>query len=156
HIYDVGEHDNRPYLALELVEGGTLADLLSTGPLPARDAAQLVAMLARAMHHAHLRGVVHRDLKPSNILISKSETESTDPRTDSACSVPKISDFGLAKLLDRDVGRTQTGSILGTPAYMAPEQAAGRVEEIGPLTDIYAPGAILFECVTGQPPFVGE
>src|SRR5262245_57717323 len=162
-IYEVGEHAGRPYLALELIEGGTLADLLArTEMMPARDAALLVATLAHAMHHAHMRGVVHRDLKPGNVLLAESKAGSMDAKTvaevraaRSALPVPKISDFGLAKLLDEEHVRTQSGSILGTPAYMAPEQAVGRGMAVGPRTDVYALGAILYECLTGRPPFVG-
>jgi serine/threonine-protein kinase len=140
-IYEVGEEGNRPYLSMEYVGGGSLADKLAGTPLPARAAAELVETLARAMDYAHQRGIVHRDLTPTNVLLT---TE----------GVPKISDFGLAKLT---VGggdmRTQTGSVLGTPSYMAPEQAEGRTGDIGPSTDVYALGAILYEMLTGRPPF---
>jgi tetratricopeptide (TPR) repeat protein/tRNA A-37 threonylcarbamoyl transferase component Bud32 len=155
-IYEVGEHAGRPFLALEYVDGGSLADRLAAhGPLPARDAAQLVATLARAMQHAHAQGIVHRDLKPHNVLLAGAyETGEAGP--ESPAGAPKITDFGLAKLLDADHGRTRSGVVLGTPAYMAPEQARGNGRGVTPSADVYALGAILFECLTGRPPFDGE
>jgi serine/threonine protein kinase len=147
-IYDVGEAAGRPYFALEFVAGGSLAQHLRGTPQPARPAAQMVETLARAVHAAHVNGVVHRDLKPANILLSG--------------DVPKITDFGLAKCVAGDGKRsahhspTVTGELLGTPSYMAPEQAAGRSKEIGPAVDVYALGAILYELLTGRPPFKGE
>ena len=141
-IYDVGEQDGEPYLALEYLEGGNLARKLSAGPLPPRQAAALVETLARAIHHAHQRGIIHRDLKPANILFDESSTA-------------KISDFGLAKQLDEATAHTQTGAILGTPSYMAPEQAEGAHSAIGPAADVYSLGAILYEMLTGRPPFRG-
>lgn len=167
-IYEVGEHDGRPYLALELIEGGTLAQQLAkNGPLPARDAALMVATLARAMQYAHERHVIHRDLKPSNILLQSPESRSraVDSQADTitqtsirhdAARVPKITDFGLARMLDAGQEHTRTGAILGTPAYMAPEQAAGRGDIVGPATDIYALGVLLYETLTGRPPFSGN
>jgi serine/threonine protein kinase len=139
-LYEVGEHDGYPFFSLEYCEGGTLARHLKDEPISAERAARLVETLARAMHYAHERGVVHRDLKPANILLG-------------AAGSPKIADFGLAKRLDGDQGHTQTGEIMGTPDFMAPEQAAGRTREIGPWTDIYALGAILYDMLTGRPPF---
>jgi hypothetical protein len=139
-VYEVGEQAGRPYMALELVEGGTLAQRLAGTPLPPAEAARVVRALAVAVEHAHQQGVLHRDLKPANILLTPNGR-------------PKVSDFGLAKLLDQDAARTQTGAVLGTPSYMAPEQAAGRVKELGPATDVYALGAILYEALTGRPPF---
>src|SRR5262249_53608585 len=112
-------------------------------PLPVRQAAQIVEQLARAMHAAHQHGILHRDLKPANVLLTKD-------------NVPKITDFGLAKRLGEDSGRTGTGSILGTPSYIAPEQAQGKTREMGPAVDIYALGAILYDSLTGRPPFAGE
>jgi WD40 repeat protein len=141
-IYEVGQHDGRPYCALEFVDGGSLAEKVGHTPQPARYAAAVVQALARAVHYAHQQGIVHRDLKPANVLLTQQGT-------------PKVTDFGLAKRLDDDSGRTASGAILGTPSYMAPEQAAGRTKEIGPLADVYALGAILYELLTGRPPFQG-
>jgi tetratricopeptide (TPR) repeat protein/tRNA A-37 threonylcarbamoyl transferase component Bud32 len=142
-IFEIGEQDGLPYFSLEYVEGGSLAKRLNGTPLPSRQAAALVETLARAMQAAHERGIVHRDLKPSNVLLTAEGT-------------PKIADFGLAKRLDGHAGQTQTGSIVGTPSYMAPEQARGRSKEVGPATDVYALGAILYELLTGRPPFRAE
>jgi serine/threonine protein kinase len=166
-IYDVGEYRGQPYLALEFVAGGTLAQRLSGAPQPARTAAQHVLTLARATHVAHQRGIVHRDLKPANILLQQADCRSPLETSDglvqspsTICDlhsfVPKITDFGLAKLLDREKGQTATGCPMGTPSYMAPEQALGQTGEIGPATDTYALGAILYELLTGRPPFCGE
>ncbi len=138
-VFAVGEHDGLPYFALEYCPGGSLARQLGGTPLPPADAAGLAETLARAMHAAHQKGIVHRDLKPGNVLLAENGT-------------PKISDFRLARIADDD-GRTATGAVLGTPSYMAPEQATGRVHEVGPATDVYALGAILYECLTGRPPF---
>jgi tetratricopeptide (TPR) repeat protein len=140
-VYEVGEHDHCPYLALEFVDGGTLARKLAGHPQPPRAAAVLMETLAGAVHCAHLRGIVHRDLKPLNILLTRD-------------GVLKITDFGLAKRLEAQ-GQTHTGDVMGTPSYMAPEQAAGRIREVGPLSDVYALGAILYEMLTGRPPFGG-
>jgi serine/threonine-protein kinase len=160
-VYEVGEHNGRPYFSLEYCAGGTLAQHLRGTPLPPKEAARLVETLARAMHAAHQAGVVHRDLKPANILLFKTEVQNptADEGADSAAGYrlsdlsPKVSDFGLAKRLGRDQGRTATGAILGTPSYMAPEQAAGEGKRVGPAADTYALGAILYECLTGRPPF---
>jgi WD40 repeat protein len=142
-IYDVGEIDGRPYFALEYVGGGNLAQKLDGTPMPARQAAALASTLAGAMQSAHEQGIVHRDLKPANVLL-------TDK------GMPKITDFGLAKDVGGPEGQTRSGAILGTPSYMAPEQALGRAGEIGPHTDVYALGAILYEMLTGRPPIRGE
>jgi eukaryotic-like serine/threonine-protein kinase len=142
-IHAVGEHDQQPYLTLEYAGGGSLADRLAEKPMAPREAAALLETLARAVQAAHQAGVVHRDLKPSNILM-------TDQ------GVPKVSDFGLAKLMDADAGRTITGQVLGSPSFMAPEQAEGRSKHVGPLADIYALGSILYQSLTGRPPFLGE
>jgi serine/threonine-protein kinase len=142
-VYDVGEHEGRPYFTMEFVEGGSLAETFSGTPQPARQSAVLVATLARAVQVAHQGGIVHRDLKPANILLAGDGT-------------PKITDFGLARRLQGEVGLTQSGAVLGTPSYMAPEQAQGKPQAVGPGTDIYALGAILYELLTGRPPFRGE
>ena len=167
-IYEVGEADDGrdgcPYMALEFVGGGTLAGHLRGGPLPPRQAAGLVETLARAVHFAHQHGILHRDLKPANILLQRSEargqrTESGEIRASSdLCPLasdlcPKVTDFGLAKRVSQDAGLTHTGAVMGTPSYMAPEQAAGG--DVGTPADVYALGAILYECLTGRPPFTG-
>jgi hypothetical protein len=141
-IYEVGEQAGCPYLALEFVSGGSLEQQLDGAPMPPRRAAQLLLDLARAVQHAHDKGIIHRDLKPANVLLTEA-------------GVAKIADFGLAKLLDDEHGHTHSGAVLGSPSYMAPEQAAGQVRAIGPATDVYALGAILYELLTGRPPFLG-
>jgi formylglycine-generating enzyme required for sulfatase activity/predicted Ser/Thr protein kinase len=140
-IHDVGEHRGHPYCVLEFVEGGSLDRHLARSPLPAREAAKLVELLARAAHVMHQAGVVHRDLKPANVLLTADGT-------------PKVSDFGLAKFLGEEARRTQSGAVMGTPSYMAPEQADGKQGLVGPLTDVWALGAILYETLTGRPPFL--
>jgi hypothetical protein len=158
-IYEIGTHQGLPYFSLEFVDGGTLAGKTRHTPQPAHPAAQLLEVLARAAHAAHRRGIVHRDLKPANILLAASSDYGV-PATD--YGVPKISDFGLVKLVARsegqagEPGHTASGMILGTPSYMAPEQAQGNIGAIGPATDVYALGAILYQLLTGQPPFVGS
>ena len=148
-IHAVGEADGHPYFPLEFVEGGNLARKIDDKSLPPREAAKLVEALARAMQLAHSRNVVHRDLKPANILLAS-------PGRESGELIPKITDFGLARQLDTDSGETQAGAVMGTPSYMAPEQASGRAHEAGPAADIYALGAILYECLAGRPPFKGQ
>jgi WD40 repeat protein/tetratricopeptide (TPR) repeat protein len=138
-IYEVGDSEGLPYFSLEFCGGGSLERKLGGTPLPSAEAAALVETLARAMQTAHDKGIVHRDLKPANVLLAEDGT-------------PKITDFGLAKKLD-EASNTASGAVLGTPSYMAPEQAGGRTAEIGPATDVYALGAILYECLTGRPPF---
>ena len=140
-IHEVGEHDDGPYLSMEYVDGGSLEQTLSGQPLSSRDAAALVETLAEAVHFAHEHGIVHRDLKPANVLLTKTGT-------------PKITDFGLAKCLTGDdQNNTCSGAILGTPVYMAPEQARGRTRDVQPAADVYALGAILYELSTGRAPF---
>jgi hypothetical protein len=148
-IHEVGEADGRPFIALEYVAGGSLDERLAGQPLPPRDAARLVAALAEAMHLAHSRNLVHRDLKPANVLLAG---ESNAPV--GQCQ-PKVTDFGLVRQLDADSGQTFDGVVMGTPSYMAPEQAEGRARSAGPAADVYALGAILYECLTGRPPFQG-
>jgi hypothetical protein len=142
-IYDIGEADGYPYVTLELLEGGSLADRLKGTTQPGRAAAVLVETLALAIHAAHQAGILHRDLKPANILFDRDGT-------------PRITDFGLAKQLDVEDAPTLTGRVMGTPSYMAPEQAQGKIHEIGPAADIYALGAVLYEMLTGKPPFKGS
>jgi WD40 repeat protein/tetratricopeptide (TPR) repeat protein len=142
-VYDIGEFHGLPYLSLEYVDGGGLDEKLDGTPWPATSAAELIATLARAMHFAHEQGVIHRDLKPANILLTRE-------------GVPKITDFGLAKISTGGEDHTRTGAILGSPSYMAPEQAAGQAKRVGPTADVYALGSILYLLLTGQPPFKGE
>jgi eukaryotic-like serine/threonine-protein kinase len=168
-VFEVGEHDGQPFFSLELVDGGSLADRLRGEPQPPRDAAELVRTLALAVHHAHERGVVHRDLKPANVLLSSKfqvlGSKSKDTSDNSSGSPGsrnlepgtwnlelKVTDFGLAKQRAAESHLTASGAILGTPSYMAPEQAAGD-KAVGPAADVYALGAILYECLTGRPPF---
>jgi WD40 repeat protein/serine/threonine protein kinase len=177
-VYEVGGQDGCPYLSLEYADGGTLAQKLNGTPLPASEAARLIEILAQAVHAAHLRGIIHRDLKPANILLlsggvldeEKDEgrgmkDERSQGRVSSLITRPasgrrpvitqqiKIADFGLAKRLDSISLATHSGEVMGTPSYMAPEQAEGRNSEIGVPTDVYALGAILYELLTGRPPF---
>jgi serine/threonine protein kinase len=142
-IYDFGEHNRVPYFAMELVEGGSLLQQIRDGLWPPDQVVRLVETLARAMHYVHQKGILHRDLKPANVLLAADGT-------------PKIGDFGLAKRLDQDGGLTASRTVLGTASYVAPEQAEGKVRELGPATDVYGLGAILYQCLTGRPPFVGE
>jgi WD40 repeat protein len=141
-IHHIGEADGLPYFELEYVEGGSLDKRLDGTPWPARRAAGLVELLARGVAEAHRQGIVHRDLKPGNVLMAADGT-------------PKITDFGLAKALNTDTGLTATDSILGSPSYMAPEQAEGKARQVGPLADVYALGAILYVLLTGRPPCRG-
>jgi eukaryotic-like serine/threonine-protein kinase len=139
-IFRIGEHKGRPFLEMEYIDGGSLAAQLQGRPWNPARATRLIESLAQAVHHAHCRGIVHRDLKPANVLLT-------------ADGLPKISDFGLAKSLAADGGLTRTDSIIGSPSYMAPEQAAGPAQRVGPAADVYSLGAILYELLTGRPPF---
>ncbi|OHB75711.1 MAG: hypothetical protein A2W31_09875 [Planctomycetes bacterium RBG_16_64_10] len=164
-IYDVGEHEGRPYLALEFVDGESLAERTRGVPQPPRQAAALTATLAHAIQAAHQHGIVHRDLKPGNVLLGRPDDavhlcKLPQAQRDYACDTSalgelKITDFGLAKQLQSDSDLTHTGDIVGTPSYMAPEQASGLSHMAGPLVDVYAIGAILYELLTGRPPFRG-
>ncbi len=163
-VHDVGEADGHPYFSLEYVAGGNLARLLSGKPQPPTEAARLIRTLALAMQYAHEQGIVHRDLKPANVLLQiadlRLQSDRPNPASQSAIydlksAIPKVTDFGLAKQLDSDGGLTGSGAILGTPNYMAPEQAAGDVHGLGPAVDVYALGAILYEALAGRPPFRG-
>jgi serine/threonine protein kinase len=161
-IFEVGEHDGYPWLALEFVEGGTLKQHLRGQQQPLRASAQLLEVLARTIHVAHLRGIVHRDLKPTNILLAlanphEEEEAATEPhQATQLYGIPRITDFGLAKQMDAERVMTQFGEVLGTPAYMAPEQARGHNPEVGPAVDVYSLGAILYEMLTGRPPFQAD
>ncbi|MGE3819929.1 MAG: WD40 repeat domain-containing serine/threonine protein kinase, partial [Isosphaeraceae bacterium] len=160
-VFEAGEYQGISYLVMELVEGGTLSDACHGRTMPPRLAARHVEALARAIHHAHLRGVIHRDLKPSNILVQglpRAEPTSRGAIGPAALdgAVLKITDFGLAKNPGGREGLTLSGTILGTPAYMAPEQVDDRSKDVGPAVDIHALGVILYELLTGSPPFQGR
>jgi tetratricopeptide (TPR) repeat protein/tRNA A-37 threonylcarbamoyl transferase component Bud32 len=143
-IHDVGEYQGMPFLSLEFCAGGSLDTRLKASPLNPTEAGSLLEALAWAVHTAHEKGIVHRDLKPANVLLTES-------------GIPKITDFGLAKQLDEEIGLTVRDRtvVMGTPSYMAPEQVRGKTTEVGPAADIWALGAILYECLTGRPPFKG-
>lgn len=139
-IFEIGEHQGQHYFSMAYIEGDSLAQKVAGGPLPPREAAEIVQKVCQAIAYAHGRGVVHRDLKPANVLI--------DPD-----SQPKVTDFGLAKRTEIESNLTGTGQILGTPSYMPPEQASGRMDEVGPRSDVYSIGGILYCLLTGRPPF---
>lgn len=139
-VHEVGELDGRPYFSMKYIRGPTLLQMLADGPLPPRDAARILTAVARAIHFAHQHGVLHRDLKPSNILIDED-------------GHPHLTDFGLAKQISDAASITKSGAVLGTPAYMAPEQAGGTRGDVSPASDVYSLGAILYHMLTGRPPF---
>jgi serine/threonine protein kinase len=141
-IYEIGQTEGLPYFSLEYVDGGSLEQKINRQPQDPQWSAALVETIARAMDAAHRRSIIHRDLKPSNVLLTRE-------------GVRKITNFGLAKRLESDSGQTRTGSIMGTPAYVAPEQARGRNAEVSPRSDLYSIGAILYTLLTGRPPFQG-
>jgi serine/threonine protein kinase len=160
-IYEIGEQNGLPYFSIEFVNAGSLAQFLNNNPHPARLCAQFVSDLANAMHYAHKRGIVHRDLKPANILLHMDESQllkegnlaDTAILRNLLSYTPKITDFGLAKHMGGEEGPFRHGAVVGTPSYMAPEQARGTSGEVGPAADVYALGAILYEMLTGGPPF---
>jgi serine/threonine protein kinase len=151
-VYSSGEYDGCPYFVCEYAPGGSLAKRVGDQPQPPRDAARLVMLLARAAHAAHRERIVHRDLKPSNVLLAPPADEAA---LNTPYGLPKVADFGLAKYLDGRLGQTGSNDILGTVQYMAPEQAEGKPNEVGPAADVYALGAILYQLLTGRPPIQG-
>ncbi len=142
-IHEIGEHEGRHYFSMDYVEGSSLAAVVRSNPLEPTQAARTVRAVAEAIRHAHQCGVIHRDLKPQNILID-------------ATGQPRVTDFGLAKRVEIDSGLTRSGAVMGSPSYMSPEQARAAHGEVGPRSDIYSLGAILYEVLTGRPPFRAE
>lgn len=142
-IYEVGSHEGRQYFSMKLVEGGNLSQRVANNPFPSREAARLMVTIALTVHYAHQRGILHRDLKPANILLD-------------VAGEPMVTDFGLATRVERENELTLTGTVLGTPSYMAPEQAAGQTRSLTTATDVYGSGAVLYSMLTGRPPFVGQ
>ena len=139
-IYEIGQHEGQHFFSMGYVDGCSLADRVRNGPLPPKEAAELTKKIAEAIAFAHSRNVIHRDLKPANVLLDQN-------------GEPKVTDFGLARKTDNDSGMTRTGAVMGTPSYMPPEQAAGKTSEVGPLSDVYSLGAMLYCLLTGRPPF---
>ncbi|MEX0712979.1 MAG: serine/threonine-protein kinase, partial [Pirellulales bacterium] len=139
-IHEVGEHDGQHFFSMDYVEGQSLSALVKDHPLPSRMAADFVQTIAEAIHHAHEQGILHRDLKPSNVLVDRANQ-------------PRVTDFGLARRIEGDSQLTATGTVVGTPSYMPPEQAAGKRGAMGPASDVYSLGAILYELLTARPPF---
>ena len=142
-IHEVGEHEGQPFFSMDYIEGRSLAEGTGDGPMPPRKAASHIQATALAVHYAHGCGILHRDLKPANVLVDENER-------------PYVTDFGLAKLVEADSALTVTGVVMGTPSYMSPEQASGSHEQIGPASDVYSLGAILYELLTAQPPFKAD
>jgi serine/threonine protein kinase/WD40 repeat protein len=155
-IYDINTFEDRPYFAMEYISGPSLASMIEGRPQDVQGAAWLVEVLARAMQAVHARGIIHRDLKPGNILLANAGNSDQELGVPLLSTIPKITDFGLAK--DQNLRRsiTQSGTLMGTPCYMAPEQVRSKKDNVGPSADIYALGAILYEMITGRPPFEGE
>jgi len=139
-VYEIGEHEGKHYFTMGYIEGKSLAEKVTQGPLPPKEAAEMTRKIAEAIAYAHSKGVIHRDLKPANVLLD-------------ANGEPKVSDFGRARKIEQDSGLTRTGAVMGTPSYMPPEQAAGKTSQVGPLSDVYSLGAILYCLLTGRPPF---
>ncbi|RPI89625.1 MAG: serine/threonine protein kinase, partial [Planctomycetaceae bacterium] len=139
-IFEIGQHEGQHYFSMAFIEGESLARRVAEGPIPPREAAELVRKVSEAVDYAHQKGIIHRDLKPGNVLLDQT-------------GQPRVTDFGLAKQLAADSGLTGTGQILGTPSYMPPEQAAGKMDAVSPASDVYSLGAILYCLITGRPPF---
>src|SRR5678816_2716114 len=142
-IYETGEHDGHHYFSMDFVQGRTLTDIVRDGPLGAQRAAKYACRIAEAIHYAHSQGVLHRDLKPSNVIIDGNDQ-------------PRITDFGLAKRVHGEFGMTVTGQVIGSPNFMPPEQTSARSGKVGPASDVYGIGAILYYLLTGRPPFHAE
>src|SRR6185436_6943405 len=143
-IYEVGEHEGQPFFSMKFVEGGSLAQRIGNlkSVMSSRETAEVMARLARAVHYAHQRGILHRDIKPGNVLLDLQ-------------GEPHLTDFGLARLVEKDSTLTRTMAMLGTPSYMSPEQARGEAKQLTTAVDVYGLGAIFYELLTGQPPFAG-
>ena len=159
-VYEIGEHNGRPYFSMEFVEGGSLQQRIGGKPQPPKWCAAMAEKLALAMHAAHAQGIIHRDLKPANVLLCTAgvppAVTPASRRHGTRLEEPRIMDFGLAKRLKADESLTQSGAVMGTPQYMAPEQASGEARRVGPLADVYALGAILYTMLTGKPPFSAD